>query len=178
MTSKKSKQRDNSLCLGKDGNLPTDETSLAKRKGDFTMTMTREQAIRTYVEHLTGDDLAYLLQRMNAYDGCFDDEIYFDMDEFDEFMSNYSPMEIAQMVYFGGDFNPEDDYFRFTAYGNLESADWCDVEADAEDLVDDIIDHLVNHYDGDTPWPELDYLADSDNDALFHDDFEEVETEG
>ena len=125
------------------------------------MTMTREQAIRNYVERLIGDDLAYLLWDMNAYDGCFEDCVYYDMDEFDVLMSNYSPMQIAQMMWFG-DFNPNDDYFRFNAYDNLESADWCDVVAEAEDLVDDIIDHLVNSYSGDTPWPDLDYIVDSD----------------
>ena len=137
--------------------------------------MTREQAIRNYVEHLIGDDLVYLLQHMNAYDGCFEDSIYYGMEEFDEFMSNYSPMEIAQMIYFGDGFNPNDDYFRFNAYGNLESADWHDVKVDAEDLKDDIIDHLVNYYSGDTPWPELDTLVDADNDAIFNEEVEEEE---
>ena len=141
------------------------------------MTMTREQAIKSYVEHLIGDDLAYLLRHMNAYDGCFDEANYYDMDEFDELMSNYSPMQIAQMIYFGDDFNPNDDYFRFNAYGNLESADWRDVVDVAEDLVDDIIDHLTHYYSGDTPWPELDHLVDADDDTLFDDDYEEVEEE-
>ena len=140
------------------------------------MTMTREQAIRTYVENLSKAELVELLQYMNGYDGCFDDCVYYDMDEFDEFMSNYSPMQIAQMIFFG-DFNPNDDYFRFNGYGNLESANWLDVEAEAEDLVDDIIDQLVNYYSGDTPWSELDYIVDSAGDALFNDDFEEEEEE-
>ena len=138
--------------------------------------MTREEAIRNYVEHLIGDDLANLLQHMNSYDGCFDEANYYDMDEFDELMSNYSPMEIAQMIWFG-EFNPNDGYFRFNAYSNLESADWRDVVAEAEDLVDDIIDHLVNSYSGDTPWPDLDYIVDSDDDAIFNEDYEEVEEE-
>ena len=132
--------------------------------------MTREQAIRNYVEHLIGDDLVYLLQHMSAYDGCFEDAIYYDMDEFDDFMSNYTPMEIAQMIYFG-EFNPNDYYFHFNGYGNLESANWHDVVVDAEDLKDDIIDHLVNSYSGDTPWPDLDYIVDSDE------DYEEVDEE-
>lgn len=140
------------------------------------MTMTREQAIRNYVEHLSKDELVELLQHMTSYDGCFENDIYYDMDEFDEFLSNHTPMKIAQMIWFG-DFNPNDDYFRFNAYGNLESADWHDVVVDAEDLVDDIIDHLVNYYSGDTPWAELDYLVDSDDDALFNDDLEEVDEE-
>ena len=140
------------------------------------MTMTREQAIRNYVEHLIGDDLAVLLQHMNAFDNCFDDAIYYDMDEFDGLMSDYKPMQIAQMIYFG-EFNPNADYFRFNAYGNLESADWRDIVADAEDLKDDIIDHLVNYYSGDTPWADLDYIVDSDDDAIFNEDYEEVEEE-
>lgn len=140
-------------------------------------TMTREQAIHNYVEQLNGDDLAYLLQHMNSYDGCFEEAIYYDMDEFDEFMSNYTPMELAQMIYFG-EFNPNNDYFRFNAYGNLESADWPDIVAEAEDLVDEIIYHLVNCYSGDTPWPDLDDLVYADNDTVFNEDYEEVEEDG
>ena len=140
------------------------------------MTMTREEAIRTYIENLSKGELVELMQHMDGYDGCFDDCVYYDMDEFDDFMSNYSPMEIAQRIFFGN-FNPNHDFFRFNGYGNLESANWLDVEAEAEDLKDDIIDHLVNYYSGDTPWAELDYLVDSDDDTLFDDDFEEVEEE-
>ena len=141
------------------------------------MIMTREKAITTYVENLSKDELVELLQHMNGYDGCFEDCVYYDMAEFDDLMSNYSPMEIAQMICFGDHFSPNDEYFRFNAYGNLESADWRDVEAEAEDLKDDIIDHLVNSYSGDTPWPDLDTLVDADDDALFNEDFEEVEEE-
>ena len=139
--------------------------------------MTREEAIRNYVEHLSVDDLVYLLQDMQAYDGCFDEATYYDMDEFDELMSDYSPMEIAQMICFGDDFDPNDDYFRFDDHGNLESANLSDVEVEAEDLKDEIIDHLVNYYSGNTPWPDLDTLVDADADAVFNEDFEEVEEE-
>ena len=138
------------------------------------MKMTREDAICNYVEQLNGDDLAMLLQHMNSYDGCFEEANYYDMDEFDEFMANYTPMEIAQMIFYGDEFNPNDEYFRFNAYGNLESADWHDVVAEAEDLVDDIINHLVNCYSGDTPWPDLDDLVDADDDTMFDADFDEI----
>ena len=138
--------------------------------------MTREQAIRNYVEHLIGDDLAQLLQHMNSYDGCFDDAAYYDMDSFDELLDGYTPSEIARMIWFG-EFNPNDEYFHFNAYGNLASANWGDVEAEAEDLKDDIIDHLTHYYSGDTPWPDLDDLVGADDDAIFNEDFEEVEEE-
>ena len=139
--------------------------------------MTREEAIRNYVENLIGDDLAYLLQHINAYDGNFEDCTYYDMDEFDEFLSNHTPMEIAQMIFYGGEFNPNDEYFYFNGYGNLESANWGDVVDVAENLVDDIIDHLVNSYSGDTPWPDLDDLVYADDDAIFNEDYEEVDEE-
>lgn len=139
-------------------------------------TMTREQAIRNYVEQLNGDDLTYLLQHMNGYDGCFEEETYYDMDEFDEFLSGRTPMEIAQMIFFG-DFNPNNDYFRFNVYGNLKSAEWPDVVAEAEDLESDIIDHLVHYYSGDTPWPDLDDLVYADADTVFNEDYEEVDEE-
>ena len=141
------------------------------------MTMTREEAIRTYVENISNAERVELMHYMNAYDGCFDETYYHDMAEFDELMANESPMEIAQMIYFGDGFNPNDDYFRFNVYGNLESANWGDVEAEAEDSVDDIIYHLVNSYSGDTPWAELDHIVASNDDALFDEDFEEIEEE-
>lgn len=137
------------------------------------MTMTREQAIRNYVEHLIGDDLANLLQHMTSYDGCFEEATYFDMDEFDELLDGYTPLEIASMMWFG-DFNPNKDYWRFDAYGHLVSLDWGDIVDEVESLESDIIDHLVHYYSGDTPWVDLDYLVAADNDTLFNEDFEEV----
>lgn len=137
------------------------------------MTMTRKQAITTYVENLSRGELAELLQHMNSYDGCFADCVYYNMDLFDEFMDGYTPMEIAQRIFFG-EFNPNAEYFRFNAYGNLESLTWHDVEVEAEDLKYDIIGHLVNYYSGDTPWPDLDDLVYADNDAIFDENYEEV----
>ncbi|WP_299721227.1 hypothetical protein [uncultured Megasphaera sp.] len=46
---------------------------------------------------------------------------------------------------------------------------------DAESRIDDIIDHLVNHYSGDTGFYELDDMVRAKYDALFDEDFEEVE---
>lgn len=47
---------------------------------------------------------------MHGYDGCFDECVYYDMDEFDEFLSVYTPMEIAQMICYDGEFNPNGDF--------------------------------------------------------------------
>lgn len=139
----------------------------------MTTKMTREQAIRSYVEQLSGSELANLLQYMNFYDGSFGESTFYDMDSFDEFMSNYTPSKIAMMIHFG-EFNPNDDYFRFDGYGNLESLDWQEISDEAESLESDVIDHLVNDYNGDTPWADLGYLVDADDDTLFDENFEEV----
>ena len=139
------------------------------------MTMKKEEAIRNYVENLNATELVELLVHMNAYDSCFEDAIYYDMEEFESSMAGYTAMEIANMIYHGGYFSPNDEYFRFDGYGNLESGGWCAVEAEAEDVKDDIIDHLVTSYSGDTPWSDLDTLVDADDDAIFNEDFEEVD---
>jgi hypothetical protein len=135
--------------------------------------LTREEAIRSYVEQLSGSELADLLQYMTSYDGSFEESTFYDMGSFDEFMSNYTPSEIAMMIYFG-EFNPNDDYFRFDGYGNLESLDWQEISDEAESLESDIIEHLVNYYSGDTPWADLDYLVDADEDTVFNEDYEEI----
>ena len=140
------------------------------------MTMTRKEAIRNYVEQLSWGDLADLIQYMTAYDGCFEEATYYDMDEFDEFMSNYTPSEIARMIWFG-EFNPNDEYFRFDAYGNLESLDWQEISDEAGDYMEDVINHLTTEYSGDTPWADLDYIVDSNDDTIFNEDYEEVDRE-
>ena len=138
--------------------------------------MTREEAIRTYVEQLNESDLVSLIQYMNSCDGSFEEVTYYPMESFDEVMSNGTPSEIARMIWYGK-FNPNDEYFRFDAYGNLESFDWYDVVAEAEDLKDDIIDHLASSYRSNTPWADLTYLVDADDDAIFNEDYEEVDEE-
>lgn len=135
--------------------------------------MTREEAIRTYVEQLSGSDLAELIQTINEYDGSFEDAAYFDMDEFDYFMTDYTPTGIVQMAWFG-DFNPNEDYFKFDGYGNLVSLNENEIEAETMDFRDDVIDHLTDCYTGDTPWEDLTTMVDADADAVFDEDFDEI----
>lgn len=127
------------------------------------MTMTRKDSIRSYVEKLSGDNLARLVQYMFDYDGSFEGFNYYDMSEFDELMSSHTPSEIAQMVHFG-EFNPNKDYWRFDPYGNVKSLNWEEIVADAESIESDVINHLTNYYDGDTPWKDLDRLVDEEED--------------
>ena len=135
--------------------------------------MTRAEAIETFVQNLSGDDLVTVLESINAYDRAFEESEYYPMEEFDEFMTGKSPLDIARAIHFG-DFNPMQDYFKFDGYANPVSADWGDVVSEAEDLIDDIVDYLVNYYSGnDTGFDTLDDLVLADADALFNEDFEE-----
>ena len=134
---------------------------------------TREEAIRMFVEDLDGEDLVNLLSYINSYDGTFNDEEWFTMDMFDEFMSGKTPLEIATEVTWG-EFNPNDGYFRWDGCGNLESGDCGDVYDSALEIRDDMIYHLITSYSGDTPWRELDNMVKSNDDAIFDENYEEV----
>ena len=139
-----------------------------------TTTMNRAEAIETFVQNLSGDDLVTVLESINAYDGAFEDAEYYPMDEFDEFMAGKSPLDIVRAVDYG-DFNPNDDYFKFDAYGNVCSGEWDDVVSEAEYIVDDIIYHLTEDYNGsDTGFDILDDLVLAEPDAIFNEDFEEI----
>ena len=143
-----------------------------------TTTMTRNEAIETFVRnHMTGDDLATVIDYMNSYDGSFSDCEYILMEDFDEILQGESPTTVACAIH-KGIFDPNDDYFKVVYDGEdmaLFSADWEEVVEDAESRIDDIIDHLVNLYSGDTGFNELDDMILADDDALFDEHFEEVE---
>ena len=66
------------------------------------------------------ENLLTMVQEINAYNGSMEHLELYDMKMFDEIMSGFEPMEIALKTYFGN-FNPNDDYFRFNGYANLES---------------------------------------------------------
>ena len=42
-----------------------------------TTTMNRAEAIETFVQNLSGDDLVTVLESINAYDGAFEDAEYY-----------------------------------------------------------------------------------------------------
>ena len=63
--------------------------------------MTRAEAIETFVQNLSGDDLVTVLESINAYDGAFEESEYYPMEEFDEFMTGKSPLDIARAIHFG-----------------------------------------------------------------------------
>lgn len=87
------------------------------------MEMTRYEAIKKALEEMGTADIITI---HNAYCDSSDnmDDYIYDMSEFDEIMGNMSPWEIARCCYYGHEFCPAHDYFRFNGYANLESFDF------------------------------------------------------
>ena len=87
----------------------------------------------------------------------YTDSMIFDMYMFNELNEGKSPLGIAELVC-GENFNPNDEYFKFTFYGGVQSSD------DVMTLIDD--------YDDFVSWVEFnideirEYLEDEEEDEL------------
>ena len=68
--------------------------------------MTQEEAIDSIIEIIKNSDNDDLIDINNGYQDevCGDCHIYH-MDEFNDIMSSYSPLDLAFRVFYGGDFN-------------------------------------------------------------------------
>ena len=85
-----------------------------------------------------------LIQEVNSWNGALECLDYIDMDFFNDYMADSDPMWIAERIFYG-DFNPNDDYFQFNAYGNLVSYDLWDINAEIEDYIEEVIDAIVEY---------------------------------
>lgn len=135
--------------------------------------MDKEQAIRNYVESMDAEGLRTLVNDINAWDGSLDNLQCYTMDEFDELMTGYTPMEIAQLVSYG-DFNPCDEYYGFDGYGNLKSYSDYELDKEIDMCKDDIVDCLMS-FDGSLYDDTLQSIVNADEDALFDEDYEEID---
>ena len=122
--------------------------------------MKQEQAIDSIIEIIKNSDNDDLVDINNGYqDEVNGDNYIYGMDEFNDIMSSYSPLDLAFRVFYGGDFNPNHKYFWYNGYGNLcssdyasdcpyicgsEIAEWC-VEHD-EDFDNWRIREILNEY--------------------------------
>ena len=134
------------------------------------MPMTREYAIKSYIESLDREDVVSIMESIASYDGTFSDYVWYPMEDIDDFLCDKSPLEILDMV--GEHFSAGDDYFRFDGYGLLESADFWQINQDVLNYVDDIIDWCIDSSVGETSDYTLDNLIDADSDTMFNDDYE------
>lgn len=114
-----------------------------------------EANITEYLESLSSSALLSIHSEFCSAANYYDNEV-FSMDDFDEIASGWKPLELAQRIFYGS-FNPNDDYFYFNGYGNLEStsypADLVDIQAivdyiveNGEDLYNDEIREMLDEY--------------------------------
>ena len=92
------------------------------------------------------DVTGYMVRELNAWCGCLEHLEYFDMEELDLVLEGYTPSEVANRIFYG-DFNPNDEYFRFNAYANLESANEWDIEEEYRDYISEIASYIVEYKD-------------------------------
>lgn len=89
--------------------------------------MKQEQAIDSISEIIKNSDNDDLIDINNGYqDEINGDNYIYRMDEFNDIMASYSPLDLAFRVFYGGDFNPNHNYFWYNGYGNLCSSDYVD----------------------------------------------------
>ena len=101
------------------------------------------------INELDSQQLSQLMTAVNNWNGYFEDQIgdqmWIDMDCFDDYLSELTPSEIASRVAYGN-CDPSDDYFRFDTYVNLESAAEWDIERDILDSADEIIEQALENW--------------------------------
>ena len=101
--------------------------------------MTKTEMIKDLLENMSKSKLYIIANEYFDKAEYYDDRIY-DMDEFDEIMSGMSPSDIATKIFYG-DFRPNDNYFKFDGYDNLQSFDYISDEVDLEEIADYIVDN-------------------------------------
>ena len=105
------------------------------------MKLSKEEAvarIRKYFEE-NEDVFNTCIEELDSYNGYLADDRYYDMDDLDEIYSGREPSAMLRRAFYGHDetyshrdeddrlpFNPNRNYFRFNAYGNLVSNDYKD----------------------------------------------------
>lgn len=93
--------------------------------------------------HLTMD----IVGQLNGLNGSFETYTLYNMEDFDMVIGEgYTPTELAERIFFG-DFNPNDDYFYFNSYANLESITENDMFDHFEMIIDEVVDSMIYNYD-------------------------------
>lgn len=114
--------------------------------------------IKEYLENLSDYELVALwneYRRGQYYDG----DIYC-MDEFDEICGSMNPSDLACKIFYGK-FNPNDTYFIFNGYENLESSDYLDDLID----IDELAQHICDNDDDLEDYDLRDFLDEDEEDG-------------
>lgn len=138
----------------------------------MTNTMTKEQAIKQYIDEMDVLDLRDVVIAVNTWDGYFDWLAWEDMDNLNDILCGLEPSEIIDKVMYG-DFNSNDDYFKFDGYGNLETCSELDMENELDEYRDEIAEYLPD-FQGDVWDATLQELINADDSTMFDENLEQV----
>ena len=91
------------------------------------------------------DALRDAVSELNSWNNCLDYLIVYENDEefFDMFFKG-RPAEVARAIYYG-DFNYNDEYIKFNAYGKLRTLSEYDYEELLKENVEEVIDCLIEY---------------------------------
>ena len=127
----------------------------SKKKAITATIKLSEEDLRLAIEDtLDSDDCEEIVSLGYSYDDNFQDEWFMGIEEFcDVFLSNETPLEVAQAFWNGTDLdehenhaNPESDYARYDRHGTIETTDYPgDIYYD--ELLDEIIDYIIEYRD-------------------------------
>ena len=87
-----------------------------------------------------------VVNELNLYNNCLDFLDFYYMEDLDECLYRFEPTTILNKMFYG-DFNPNNDYFKFNVYGNLESYNEWELIEEYEIYIDEIIEALLNNID-------------------------------
>lgn len=138
-----------------------------------TNKMTKEQAIKKYINEMEVLDLRDVVISVNCYDGGFDWLAWEDLDNLDDVLCDMSPTKIIDLI-LNGDFRNTDDYFRFDGYGNLETCSEFEMKDELNESRDEIAEYLCD-FQGDLWDDTLQNIIDSPDEAMFNEEYQRID---
>ena len=100
--------------------------------------------IMDYITDIENFDMVFnLVQIINSYDGSFSEiEYFYNTDEFFEMFFGLNTMDAIRAVCYG-DYRINEEFVKFNAYNNLESANKYEVLNDYEFYKEELADKLI-----------------------------------
>ena len=91
------------------------------------------------------DTLRDVVRELNSWNACLDYlDVYENDEEFFDIFFKGRPAEVARAIYYG-DFNYNDEYIKFNAYGKLKTLSEYDYEELLKENVEEVIDCLIEY---------------------------------
>ena len=98
--------------------------------------------IKTYF-NTNKTELFEIVSQINSYDSSLQHLEFLDMEDLDMYLDGLTPTDIANKIFFG-DFNPNNEYFKFNGYENLESFDQWKLNKELFENIEKIIERIID----------------------------------